>query len=85
MPNVTCPPGRESSSRRPGRPTSAATGSAAALGTTVSFSAIALSTFAPVWAKSISRPPTRSEPSISALRRTNSSTTSRNVAPGNGT
>jgi hypothetical protein len=82
---VTWPPGSSSPSRRSGRPTSIPIGSAAALGTTVSFSAIALSTAAPVVAKSISRPPTRSDPSISALRRTNSSTTSRNAAPGKGT
>ena len=60
-------------------------GSTAAGGTTLSRSAIALSTLPRTSARSTLRSPIRIEPVISTFLRTSSSTSSRNIAPGNGT
>ena len=62
VPNVTWPPGSRSSSRRAGSPTSSMIGSTAAGGTTLSRSAIALSTLPRASASSTLRSPTPDRP-----------------------
>src|SRR5829696_7267383 len=85
VPNVTWPPGSLSSSRRAESPTIWMIGSTAAGGTTLSPSAMALSTVPRAFSRCTSRPPTEIVPVISTFLRTNSSTSVPNIAPGNGT
>ena len=61
------------------------TGSTAAGGTTSSRSAIALSTLPRASARLTLRSPSRIDPVIRTFLRTSSSTSWRNIAPGNGT